>query len=309
MRATGTFLATILLLPPGGGRAEPQVSDLVAADAKLAEVHADDRMFFEGPTWDTKTQRLYFTAFRDDNVQQILRLDEPGKVTVWADGTEGVNGTFLARDGRLLAAQAYGHRVLAYSIGADGPAAVDVLYHNPTLHQPNDLTQTRGGDIYFTDPDFKNRRASAVYWMNFKGKVERAITDMDLPNGVVVSPDGRQLYVSDSFLKLWRVYPLARDGSVGRGRVFFNPDTPNQDDPDGMTVDARGNVYLTGRGGVWIVSPKGQQLGFIPVPVFCSNLCFGGAELTTLYLTCSKKVFSLAMRTRGIALFHPPRDD
>src|SRR5262249_21647016 len=128
--------------------AEP-VPKAVADGAKLVEVYADER-FFEGPTWDPKSKKLFFTAFAKDNTQ-ILRLDAPGEVSVFADKTEGVNGTFLGLDGRLLGAQAYGHRVVAYDLKT---ARQEVLLHDPQLNQPNDLCQAPNGDIYFTDPDF-----------------------------------------------------------------------------------------------------------------------------------------------------------
>src|SRR5258708_20331019 len=97
----------------------------VAEGAKLVSVYHDDR-FFEGPAWDPKTRKLYFTAFAGKNAQ-ILRLDEPGKLTVWLDKTEGVNGMYLANDGRVLGAQACGHRLLTYAIRHSRPTSTHIL--------------------------------------------------------------------------------------------------------------------------------------------------------------------------------------
>lgn len=275
----------------------PAVPDTVAPGATLVEVYRDDR-FFEGPTWDPKGQKLYFTAFGRDN-QRILRLDGPGQAAVWMDKTQGVNGTYLSHDGRLLGAQAYGHRVVSYGFGADGPADPKTLHFDTSLNQPNDLCQAPGGDIYFTDPDFKNRKTSAVYRLTPDGKVTKVITDMPVPNGIITANDGRTLYVADSHLKLWRSYPIRADGTVGPGKVFFDPDTPNRNDPDGISIDELGNLYFTGRGGVWVVRPNGQAQGLIPLADFCSNATFGGPDGKTLYLTCDKKVYSLQMKVRG----------
>lgn len=271
----------------------------VADGAELVEEYGDDR-FFEGPTWDPQTQRLYFTAFRDKDTQ-ILRLDGPGKVHVWLDDTKGVNGTCLARDGRLLGAQAYGNKLMSYQIAREAPSDTKILVDDPTLNQPNDVAASpkKGGGIYYTDPDFKNRLTSAVYHLSTTGKVTQVLNDMQVPNGCLVSNDGKTLYVGDSYLKHWRAYPIQADGSVGPGIVFFDPDTERDDAPDGMTIDERGNLYLSGRGGVWVCDKWGKSLGLIPVPEFCSNVTFGGEDGKTLYLTCSKKLYSLKMNTGG----------
>src|SRR5207249_1309614 len=108
---------------------------------------------------DPKGKKLYFTAFAKDNTQ-ILRLDAPGKVSVFADKTEGVNGTTLGLDGRLLGAQAFGHRIIAYDLG-NGQS--EVLMEDKQLNQPNDLCQAPNGDIYFSDPDFGKKAVSHVY--------------------------------------------------------------------------------------------------------------------------------------------------
>src|SRR5580692_233269 len=135
------FVVTIFA-PPAFAAAEESATGMpstVADGAKLVSVYHDDR-FFEGPAWDTQTGKLYFTAFGSPQENtQILRLDAPGKVAVWLDKTEGVNGMFLANDGRLLGAQAFGHRVLSFAFGDAGPSDTKVLLFEPKLHQPNDV--------------------------------------------------------------------------------------------------------------------------------------------------------------------------
>ncbi len=277
----------------------------VGPRASLEQVYADDA-FFEGPTWDPTTAHLYFTAFAGSKTQ-ILRLDRPGRATVWLDGSAGANGTFLSLDGRLLAAQAFGHRLVSHTIGPRGSTAMAILAADKTWHQPNDLCQTSNGNIYFTDPDFRNRKDSAIYLLRPDGSLAKIITNMSVPNGIIASLDGKTLYASDSHEKLWRSYAIADDGTVDEGKVFFDPNTENRRDPDGMTIDAQGNLYLTGRGGVWVVNGEGKSLGLIPTTEFCTNATFGGPDGKTLYLTCDKRVYALEMTVTGAAFATPKK--
>ena len=305
VKMISTFLFAVLLVSGcnASGLAENNNSDksvdlpsTVAAGAKLTVVYSD-HIFFEGPTWDPKTGKLYFTAWGNKN-KQVLRLDAPGKATVWMDDTAGVNGTFLSKTGTFLTAEVFAHQVCEYQIG-DKPGDKKVLAHSTDWHQPNDLCQTSHGDIYFTDPDWANKTSSAVYRVSPSGVVTKVIDDMTIPNGIIASNDGRILYVGDSNLKLWRSYPINPDGSLGSGKIFFNPSVDNKNDPDGMTIDEKGNLYFAGRGGVWVVTPKGKSLGLIAIPEFTSNVTFGGPLHKTLYMTCQDKVYSLEMAVKG----------
>ncbi|MFK7778359.1 MAG: SMP-30/gluconolactonase/LRE family protein [Gimesia sp.] len=271
--------------------------ETVAENAKLLEEYAAEA-FFEGPIWDPVGNKLYFTSFVGKDTK-ILRLEDKGKASIWLDKTKGINGTYLSKKGRMLGAQAYGQHVMSYAFGEKGPAETVVVAHNPEWNQPNDVCQTPNGNIYFTDPDFKNRKTSAVYVMTTDGDIQKIITSMPLPNGVIAANDGKTLYVGDSHEKLWRSFPIKEDGTLGTGKVFFNPKTKQQASPDGMSIDANGNLYLSGRGGVWVATPAGESLGLIPVPEFCSNVTFGGADGKTLYLTCSNKLYSLKMNVNG----------
>jgi gluconolactonase len=270
----------------------------VEPGATLETVFADPR-FFEGPTWDFNSQRLYFTAFGKERADtQILRLEKAGKATVFMDRTEGVNGTFLSRDGELLGAQAFGHRVLSLGIGTNGPSTNRVLLFDTALNQPNDLCAAADGTVYFTDPNFDSYK-STVRRFKPGGPVETLITDLPIPNGLELSPDGRRLVVGDSLLLRWFSWDIGPGGGLTNKQIFFDPGGTNDAPPDGMCADELGNFYLTGRGGVWVTDPDGRQLGFIPVPEFVSNVCFGDADAQSLYLTCQDKVYRLRMRVRG----------
>ncbi len=279
--------------------APPWPSTVVATGAKL-EVAYDAKNFYEGPTWDPRTGKLYFTSFSDTGTQ-ILRLDAPGKASVWMDKSRGANGTYLSNDGRLLAAQASNVAIVSIGIGAQGPEDVRVLASGGggTFGGPNDLCQTPRGDIYFTVPDFGGHKSSKVYRLSPAGKVSVVVTDMELCNGIRNSIDGRTLYVADSARKHWRSYPIDAEGNVGEGKTFFAPKTDSKADPDGFALDEHGNLYLTGMGGIWAVTPESKLLGFVPVPEFCSNATFGGADGKTLYITCANKLYGLRMSVRG----------
>ncbi len=307
MISKGIFLAIISLCfysQVGFGQKQTDSSQeahplpgTVAKNAKLQEEYAA-KAFFEGPVWDPVGKKLYITSFVDKDTK-ILRLEGRGKAMVWLDNTKGINGTYLSNEGRMLGAQAYGQHVMSYGFGESGPTDKLIVAQNPRWNQPNDVCQTPQGNIYFTDPDFKNRKTSAVYVKTTDGSVKKIIDSMPVPNGVIAANDGQTLYVGDSHEKLWRSFPIKADGSVGTGKVFFNPDTKRQDSPDGMTIDAEGNLYLSGRGGVWVATPAGESLGLIPVPEFCSNVTFGGEDGKTLYFTCANKVYSLKMDVKG----------
>jgi len=271
-------------------------TEVVAPGAELVEVYSDN-VFFEGPCWDPAGQKLYFVAY---SPMRILRLDSPGSATVWMNTGNGVNGTFIADDGRMLTAEIYTHKIMSYQIGETGPQDPVEMAHDDSWLQPNDLCQSPAGDIYFTDPQWAEPHTqSAVYRRAQTGQVTKVIYDMLTPNGIITSNDGTTLYVADSTAKEWRAYTIHPDGSIGSGRLFFKPASANPDVPDGMTIDEYGNVYMTGMGGVWVAAPNGDFVTMIPTPETASNATFGGPDGKTLYITCDKKVYSLQMLVRG----------
>ena len=276
----------------------------VADGAKLETEYEAPGATLEGPVWDLKTKKLYFTWF-GPKATRIMRLDERGKATVWADNTKGVNGTRLGIDGRLIGAAAYGHFVISYEIGPNGPTDSKILYENKKLFQPNDVCQAPNGNIYFTDPDFDHSKKSAVYLLTPNGKAKAVVHDAKVTNGVRTSLDGKTLYVSDDGPSNWRAYPIQKDGTVGPGYVFFDPPTADKGSPDGMGLDEHGNLYASGRGGVWACDKNGKSLGFIPIPEFCSYASFGGEDGKTLYFTTQagggkpSHVYSIKMKVRG----------
>jgi len=286
----------IVALPVVAAFAEdPPLPETVAPGVELVELYADGR-FFEGPTWEPVGEKLYFTAFGEGN-QQVLRLESPGKVTVWKDQSKGVNGTFLSVEGRMLGAQAYGQSLVNYGFNADGTCDEKIVLYYAPLNQPNDICQTRNGDIFYTDPGSKI--PPGAYRLTTKGEVVKFAEETMTPNGIIASNDGRTVYIGDSSKRHWRSYAVLDDGRMGEGKLFFERDAKYKSDadgaPDGMSIDEHGNLYVSGGSRVWVVTPSGKALGAIPTPTFCSNVTIGGRDGKTLYLTCSKKVFSLQL--------------
>lgn len=298
-------VSMVIVILLGVAGPTPALAGLIAPGATPVPVTADSR-FYEGPSWDTLTEQLYFASL---STSELFRLTPPDTSTLWMSDTHGINGTYLGNDGRLLCAQGNVRRILSLRIGLNGPEDPIILAENSVWNAPNDLCQTPAGDIYFTTPDFDSQTTSKVYRLTSMGATTAVITDMPLCNGIISSLDGSILYVSDSSRKWWRSYPVNPDGSVGPGSLFFNPSTSNENDPDGMTIDEFGNLYFAGRGGFWIVSPDGQQLDMLPVPEFVTNLTFGGTDGRTLYITCDGKVYSLAMEVRGGRWHNVPEDN
>ena len=275
-------------------------NDVVVPGATIQQVYSASGVMFEGATWDPNSNKLFFT--RRTGTYQILRLDSPDNAAVWLSPSPQTNGMFLSHDGRLLTADESTMQIRSHRIGATGPEDTKVLCTAPD--KPNDLCELTNGNIYFTCPDWSSATNQGVYLLKPDGSVTRVNNALNQPNGIITSLDETKLYVAESSssnltYKRWWVFPINANGTLGTGSVFFKPTTTYTSDPDGMTIDERGNLYFCGLGGVWIVSPTGRQLKMIPVPQNCSNICFGGPDKKTLYITCQDKVYSLAMLVRG----------
>jgi sugar lactone lactonase YvrE len=283
-------------------------SEVVVPGATIQQVYSASGIFFEGATWDTNSNKFFFTKRPSSGTYQILRLDSPNNVTVWMTPSPQTNGMLISLDGRLLTADESTMQIRSHRIGASGPEDTVILANTPK--KPNDLCELTNGDIYFTCPDWNGvgPAGQGVYLLEPNGVITRVNNTLYQPNGIITSLDETKLYVAESSsgfggtlaTKRWWVFPINSDGTLGTGSVFFKPtNPPNTNDPDGMTIDERGNLYFCGLGGVWVVSPTGQQLKMIQVSQNCSNICFGGPDNKTLYITCQDKVYTLAMVIRG----------
>lgn len=178
-------------------------------------------------------------------------------------------------------------------------------YGGKKLNGPNDLWVHPRGGIYFTDPLYKRnywtrdpemqQDGQHLYYMQPDRKtVVRVDEQLEQPNGLIGSPDGKLLYVADIKAKKTYRYTIQPDGTLANKTLFSEMGS------DGMTMDERGNIYLTGKG-VTIFNPAGEQIGHIPVDArWTANVCFGGSDMQTLFITASEYLFSLRMKVKGV---------
>jgi gluconolactonase len=183
-------------------------------------------------------------------------------------------------------------------------------FEGKKLNSPNDLVYHSDGSLYFTDPPYglpkgdddpaKELKFNGVYRL-VNGKLQAIVKDLTRPNGIALSPDERTLYVanSDEKHKVWMRYELSAGGAAGNGRVFADVTAEKEDGlPDGMKVDAQGNVYATGPGGVWVFAPDGKHLGTIKPPETPAN-CGWGDDGKSLYMTARTGLYRIKLAVSG----------
>lgn len=278
----------------------------IASGATLQPVYTG-KLMYDGPVWNERDGKLYFTGWGPEALK-LLRLDAPNEVSVVLEESGGLLGLAPGPDGWILAANAAENKIERLKLGPNGIEKRETVVANPAWQPPTDLVAAPTGGFYFSAPKLRQRGETAVFHVALNGDVTRVIPAMPFPNGLGVSADGRWLVVSDSTHRLWRRFPIRPDGTLASGIVFFRHAGVADHVPDGVAVDEQSNFYLTGLGGVWVLSAARQPLGFIPIPEFCSNVAFGGADGKTLFITCRGQIYSLKMKVRGVHSPHvaPP---
>ncbi|MEO5636347.1 MAG: SMP-30/gluconolactonase/LRE family protein [Chitinophagaceae bacterium] len=291
------LLVTNIFCKHGIGQA-PESTEPVKPGAALIQV-SKQFIFTEGPAVD-KNGNIYFTDQPND---KIWEYNTEGKLSLFLDKTGRSNGMYFNNEGLLIAcADEKGQLV---SIDADKKIVVLINdFNGHTLNGPNDLWINKAGGIYFTDPyyqrDYWVRQKpdldkQSVYYLA-KGKSNAVIVDSTLqqPNGIAGTPDGKYLYVADIKAGKTYKYDINKDGSLAN-RILFAPMGS-----DGMTLDEKGNLYLTGKG-VTIYSASGKMIENIPVPSgWVGNICFGGKDRTLLFITASESIYTLQMQVKGV---------
>jgi gluconolactonase len=279
--------------------ANAQKSQSIIAPGAKVEKLADGFSFTEGPIADKKGN-VYFTDQPNDKIF-IWSVD--GKLTEF--GSFGrANGMFFDRDGRLLSCSDLDNEI--WSIGMDGSHIVLVSdFGGKKLNGPNDLwVHPKNGGIYFTDPLYRRnywtrdpamqQEGQYVYWLKPDRKtLVKVDTDMKQPNGIIGTPDGKKLYIADIGSSKTYVYDIQPDGSLANKTLFCEMGS------DGMTIDSKGNIYLVGRG-VTVFNPKGEQIEQIQVEARSSNVCFGGKDMKTLFITASENLYAIKMNVKGV---------
>jgi gluconolactonase len=274
------------------------VHSIVAPGAKLKKL-SGNFAFTEGPASDAKGN-VYFTDQPND---RILKWGTNGKLSTFMQPSGRSNGLAFDAKGNLWTCADNKNEM--WRISPAGKVTVVIKgYKGRLLNGPNDLWIRPDGGIYFTDPYYqrdywkrgpKEQDREAVYYLSPDHKTPvRVANDLQQPNGVIGSADGKTLYVADIKANKTYRYAVQVDGTLKNKRLFCALGS------DGLTLDSEGNVYLTGKG-VTVFDRTGKRIQQIDVPEdWTANVCFGGSDHHTLFITASKGLYSLKMRTRGV---------
>jgi gluconolactonase len=195
------------------------------------------------------------------------------------------------------------------ALSADGKErrVIADKYDGQRFNAPNDLVLDEHGGVYFTDPAFRAPKElpqgkTCVYYVAADGKVTRLIDDLPNPNGVILSPDEKTLYVIPTGQADMMSYPVEGPGKLGKGKVFCTlqqPDKAKNTGGDGLTVDKKGNLYITSQLGLQVFEPTGKMLGIIKFPEQPSNATFGGKDMKTLFVTARTSLYTVEMEVEG----------
>lgn len=293
---TKLFLIGVFFLSTIYGLAQP--NDLFNNDEKVIKV-GSGYLFTEGPAV-ASDGRIFFTDQPNDKI--YVWTEKGNKISTFLHSCERSNGTYFNKKGELVACADLHNRLVAF----DKKGKMRILAENFSgqhLNGPNDLWIAPNGGIYFTDPYYHREYWEAghkeiqdkrgVYYLSPEGKVIQVISDYKQPNGLIGTPDGKTLYVSDiNDGKIWK-YEILPDGTLSN-KTFFAPEGS-----DGMTIDNHGNIYLT-NSVVSVFNPEGKNIARIEVPERPSNVCLGGKKRNILFITARTSIYTLMMNVKGV---------
>ena len=306
--------------PPVIRALDPRFSALVpkgAAVEKIVEGHE----WVEGPVWVRDGGYLLFSdvvkngiyRWKDSKGEEVF-LESSGYTGTerFAGAEPGSNGLAIDRAGRLVFAR-HGDRQIA-RLEPDGRVTVLAdRYQGKRLNSPNDLVFRSDGDLYFTDPPFglpksyedpgKELPHQGVYRLGRDGRLTLVTSELSAPNGIAFSPDERTLYVSNADARrlVWMAFDVRADDSLGKGRVLFDGTQTfagRRGTADGMKVDAQGNIFGVGPGGIYVFTPDGTLLGWIDFGGNVGNVAWG-EDGSTLFIAANSAVYRVRVTTRG----------
>jgi gluconolactonase len=300
------------LLPFALVRLDPAFDAIIAPGTQLDTVATIPGLNAEGPLWhegrlwvsDQRGGRIYAIAL-DGKVETIAE-NAGGPIDPALRVNQGPNGELAYKDGGIIVMRQglrdVGHR------GKDG-AITSFLpnYQGKKFNSPNDMVFSPDGTLWFTDPPFslpKTVPADLPYAAVFRlrnGVLTPVITDMNLPNGIALSPGGKILYVNNTRPDMYiRAYDVAPDGTLSNQRelIRFASDPAVRGVPDGMKVDSSGNIWTTGPGGILVLAPSGKILGRIQLPATATNIAFGD-DFHSVFFTSGPTIYRIRSLVKG----------
>ena len=278
----------------------PEFWKLFDKNAKL-ETMGTGFGFTEGPVWDPagflwvsdERNNKIFKLYPDGHTEDMVSLVDP-------------DGSTYDKQHRLLST-ASGLRAII-RLSADGKSFEIVVdhYQGQKLNTPNDIVIGPDGAIYFTDPTMDMKRGQqqelpeSVYRLGANNSLTLLTKDLKSPNGLAFSPDGKYLYIDDDDKKIIHRYNFHKDGTISDGMIFGDMTDPvNRGDPDGMKLDKKGYLFVSGPNGIWVWNSKGVHIGTLQMPHGMANLTWGGADASKLFITADNTVYILQTKTRG----------
>jgi gluconolactonase len=300
-------------------RLDPALDALIPPDAVIEKL-ASGFAWAEGPVWARRGDYLLFSDIPHNAVFKWQEgvgtrefLNPSGYTGDKPRGGElGSNGLTLDSQGRLVLCQ-HGDRQIARLENNRQWTVLVRYYHFHRFNSPNDLVYKSNGDLYFTDPPYgllkqnddpgKELTFNGVFRLRKTGELDLLLSDLTFPNGLAFSPDEKILYiaVSDPKHAVWMAYDVQTDGTLADGRIFLDVTSLTQGRkglPDGMKVDLKGNLFATGPGGVFIITPDAKHLGTIDTGEATANCAWGG-DGSVLYITANDKLCRIKTSTRG----------
>jgi gluconolactonase len=299
-------------------RLDPAIDAIVPLNPKIFKL-ADGFQFTEGPIWMKNGDLL----FSDPNANRIYKYAANGTLSVFKNNSgysgkdtagyiqPGSNGLTLDPQGRLTINEHGNRRVIRLEKDEKLTVLAD-RFEGKRLNSPNDLVYRSDGALFFTDPPFglpkfyddpgKELPYSGVFALH-QGRLKLVSTDLKGPNGIALSPDEKYLYVGnwDPANKTVMRYEVNPDATLSNGKVFFDmTSAPGEDAIDGIKLDQQGNLYVSGPGGLWIISSAGKHLGTIVAPKHPHNLAWGGDDGKTLYMTAQGALYRMPLNVPGI---------
>tara|TARA_R110002020_G_scaffold112064_1_gene258240 strand:+ start:143 stop:1057 length:915 start_codon:yes stop_codon:yes gene_type:complete len=295
------FMAALLVGTQAFSQAIEDKKGIVSKNAELVKVQ-DGFSFTEGPAVN-RFGDVFFTDQPNNRIHKWNALSN--EVSVFKEDAGRSNGMYFMLDGTLVTCSDEKNEL--WAIDTDGEHEVWLTgFRSKKLNGPNDLWVRPKGGIYFTDPLYprqywegrseeSEQEGQDVYFLSAdKTELFKVADDLVKPNGIVGSPDSKYLFVSDIGAKKTYKYEIRDDGYLINKELFCEMGS------DGMTIDDRGNVYLTGDG-VTVFDRKGEQIAHIPVPAsWTANVVFGALDRKTLFITAMDAVYTLQMKTRGV---------